>query len=94
MRKENYYLLCHSVLYKVDPDIAIDSKDNVYVVWEERFRSGMEGDVGRFSIVLREKTSSGWLPIEILGGEIGGVFANPMSTTTIHIIWEDVDCVV
>ncbi len=54
--------------YSRDPVVAVDSKDNIYFVWEQGFSSGIHGDVGGSLIVFREKTSSGWSALEAIGG--------------------------
>jgi len=64
------------------PVIAIDSDDNIHIVWV-----GYTGQYSGYKICYKKKTTSGWGSLE----EIGGGFKPSIcldSNNNIHVVWE------
>lgn len=73
------------------PDIAIDSENNVHVVWYDStniLSSGSDVD-----IFYKQRTSAGWGATEVVSTESSSLSYNPSiiidSSNMVHIAWDD-----
>ncbi|MHA2255791.1 MAG: hypothetical protein ACXAAM_06955 [Candidatus Heimdallarchaeaceae archaeon] len=82
-----------STLSSYVPDIAIDSEDNIHVVWyDTTVLLGSGGDQDVFYRVLKSTTKS-WSAIELVSSESTSTSASPVLATdsdgNVHVAWYD-----
>ncbi len=82
-----------SVVLSLNPDISIDSSDNIHIVWEDETGfDGSEGDSDIFYMIFN-KDSASWTIAEVIS-DIGGSASwlpsiDIDSENNIHVSWED-----
>lgn len=82
-----------SIVLSLNPDLAVDSLDNVYIVWEDSTGfDGAEGDSDIFYII-RDKESASWTIPEVISDVGGSASWFPSIDidleNNIYIAWED-----